>query len=199
MTQNTRGLYLGSVGVGTTSPYRQVQAIAIVDENGDQVSSFGGAGVGGGLTDTQLRASPVPVAPNVQLGSGVITATTTRVTLATDGPTVSSLASIDGKTPALINDRAGVEPLGRPGVARQLTAGSASTNTALTSTCRRISIFARTSDIRYAIGSSSQTATSSSHYIAIGERLDLAVPATPNIAVIRIGSADGTLEVTEFV
>lgn len=111
----------------------------------------------------------------------------------------SSLSSIDGKLPALINGRSGVEPLGQPGVARQLAASSTSANTALTTTCRRISVFARGADIRFAIGSSSQTASSTSHYIANGERLDLVVPATPNIAVIRAGSIDGTLEVSELV
>lgn len=91
-----------------------------------------------------------------------------------------------------------VEPLGIPAVARQLAAGSASANTALTSTCRRISVRAVGADIRYAIGSTSQTASATSHFIANGERLDLAVPATPNIAVIRNATTSGTLEVTEL-
>jgi len=91
-----------------------------------------------------------------------------------------------------------VEPLGIPAVARQLSAGSSSANTALTTTCRRISIKAIGADIRYAIGSSSQTASATSHFIGNGERLDLAVPATPNIAVLRNGSTDGTLELTEL-
>ena len=38
----------------------------------------------------------VPVAPNVQQGSGAVTASTTRVTLAADGPGVSALGSIAG-------------------------------------------------------------------------------------------------------
>jgi hypothetical protein len=92
------------------------------------------------------------------------------------------------------------EPLGIPGVARQLAAGASSANTELTSTCRRISMRAVGADIRYAIGSSSQTANAStSHLIGIGERLDVAVPATPNIAVIRGGTANGTLELTELL
>ena len=91
-----------------------------------------------------------------------------------------------------------VEPLGVPAVARQLAAGSSSANTPLTTTCRRISIKAIGADIRYAIGSTSQTASATTHFIGNGERLDLAVPATPNIAVIRNGSTDGTLELTEL-
>jgi len=91
------------------------------------------------------------------------------------------------------------EPLGIPGVARQLAAGSTSANTALTTTCRRISIKAVGADIRYAIGSTSQTAALTTHFISSGERLDLALPETPNIAVIRNASTDGVLEVTELL
>lgn len=96
-------------------------------------------------------------------------------------------------------ERIAAEPLGIPGVARQLAAGAASANTALTTTCRRASLYARTSDIRYAIGSTSQTASATSHYLALGERVDVRLPATPNIAVIRAGASDATLEVTELL
>jgi hypothetical protein len=92
-----------------------------------------------------------------------------------------------------------VEPLSVPGTARQLAAGNTSANTALTTTCRRISMRAVGADIRYAIGSTSQTATATTHFIANGERLDLAVPVTPNIAVLRNGTTDGTLELTELL
>ena len=89
--------------------------------------------------------------------------------------------------------------LGMPSVARQLAAGAASANTALTSTCRRISIHARGADIRFAIGSTAQTASATSHFIASGERLDLGLPSTPEIAAIRAGVVDGTLEITELL
>lgn len=94
--------------------------------------------------------------------------------------------------------RINVEPLGVPGVARQLAAGASSANTALTASVGRVSIYARSADIRYAVGSTSQTASATSHFIAQGERLDIDVPSTPNIAVIRAGTTDGTLEVTEL-
>ena len=92
-----------------------------------------------------------------------------------------------------------VEPLGVPSVARQITADGTSSNTALTATCRRLSMRAVGADMRYKIGSSSQTATASSHFIAKGERLDVALPVTPNIAVIRDASDNGVLEVTELL
>ena len=50
MTLNTKDLYHGSVGVGTTAPYQTVPAFAIVDEFGEQISSFGGSGGSGGVT-----------------------------------------------------------------------------------------------------------------------------------------------------
>ena len=46
-----------------------------------------------------LSNGAVPVAPNVQQGGGAVTASTTRVTLATDGPEVAALASLDSKAP----------------------------------------------------------------------------------------------------
>jgi hypothetical protein len=95
-----------------------------------------------------------------------------------------------------------VEPLGQPGIARQLSATATSQNTALTSNIARISIRARGCDIRYAIGIGTQTANAAtSHFIANGERLDLAVPLGANIAVIRETGAtiNGSLALTELV
>ena len=90
--------------------------------------------------------------------------------------------------------------LRKPGVARQLAAGATSANTALTSTCERISILAVTADIRYLIGTSAQTANAgTSHLIKAGERLELDVPLGANIGIIRDASTSGVLEVTEFV
>jgi len=89
--------------------------------------------------------------------------------------------------------------LRKPGTARQLAAGSSSANTALTTTCERISILAVTADIRYLIGTSAQTANAgTSHFIKAGERLELDVPLGANIGIIRDASTDGVLELTEF-
>lgn len=94
-----------------------------------------------------------------------------------------------------------VNTLAELGVARQLPASASSANTVLTATCRRISIKARGGDIRYAIGAAAQTANAATgHYIASGERLDLAVPASAQIAVIwATGGSAGALEVSELV
>lgn len=95
--------------------------------------------------------------------------------------------------------RAGVDPLGTPGVSRQLAAVATSANTVLTSTVRRASLYARSADARYVVGSTAQTASATSHFIAAGERLDIALPDTPNIAVIRAGSTDAVIEISELV
>jgi hypothetical protein len=95
--------------------------------------------------------------------------------------------------------RASVETLGVPGLARQLAAGAASANTSLTATCNRVSLLAVGADIRYAVGSTTQTASATSHLLLANTRLDIALPLTANIAVQRAGGTDGTLHVTEWL
>lgn len=95
-----------------------------------------------------------------------------------------------------------VEMLGTPDVARQIPAGATSANQALTTTCRRASLYARGADIRYSVGSTAQTANADTgHLIAAGERIDIVLPITPNIAAIRASHSvsSGTLEVTELL
>lgn len=87
------------------------------------------------------------------------------------------------------------------GTARQLTTTASSANTALTAGIKAISIYARNSDARFAIGNTSQTASSTTHFIASGERLDLDVSgyATPNIAIIYGPTAAAAiLEISEL-
>lgn len=117
-----------------------------------------------------------------------------------EGPNGVAKRVILVNTAGDVPDRITVEPLGIPGVARQLAAGATSANVALTVGVARISMHARGADIRYSVGSAAQTAGATSHFIAAGERLDIDVPAaTPNIAAIRAGATDGTLEITELV
>ncbi len=56
-----------------------------------------------GVIIVNATSSPIPTAPTVAMGGGPIDANTQRVTLATDGPGVAALASIDAKTPALVS------------------------------------------------------------------------------------------------
>ena len=91
-----------------------------------------------------------------------------------------------------------VEILGEVGTAKQRSATTTSANIALTSTTKRVSIKAVGADMRYEFGGSTITATTTSHYIADGERLDFACPEGTYIAVETI-SGTGTLEITELV
>lgn len=86
-----------------------------------------------------------------------------------------------------------VDTLGTPAVARvQATSGTAA-NIVLTTTCRRLSMYA-TQGTWYAI---SGTATSSSHYIASGERLDIDVPASTTVSVLQ-ETAAGSIRISEL-
>lgn len=164
-----------------------------VDASGKLLTAGGSAGLPAGAS-TEAKQD---------VGNTSLASINTKVTgLATQ----TTLAAILALLPtALLNNRLQVEPLGASGgIARQLAAGVSSTNVALTTTTRRISLYARGADIRYSIGSSAQTATTStgvatSHFLAAGERIELVVPATPNVAAIRAGSTDGTLEITELL
>lgn len=94
-----------------------------------------------------------------------------------------------------------VEILGMPGVARQLPATATTANTALSTGCRRISMYVRGYAVRFAISGAATTANATtSHFADVGERLDFAVPPGANIAVIRdTGAAgDATVELTEY-
>lgn len=92
-----------------------------------------------------------------------------------------------------------VEILGKPGVARQLTAGATSSGAYFSDNVFRISMRAVGADIRFVIGQGTQTAdASTSHFIADGERLDFSITDKAYIAVIRDASTDGVLEVTEL-
>jgi hypothetical protein len=114
-----------------------------------------------------------------------------------------SAGAIDDKLPDLLNSRVVVDTLGQPATARQVATTVTSANQALTASgVNRISLYARISPLRYMVGSTSQTANNAtSHYLAAGERIDIALPATPNIAVIRASDAteDGAAEITELI
>jgi len=84
------------------------------------------------------------------------------------------------------------------GTARQLAYGATTANLALTNTCRFITMIAAGgTHIHYQIGVGAQTATGTSHYLAVGQRMTLAVPFGANIAALQ-GSAAGTLYISEL-
>jgi len=95
-----------------------------------------------------------------------------------------------------------VEPLGQPNVTRKITVTAASDSVTLTTTCRRVSLEAVGCNQRYVVGTGPQTANAStSHWLAVGTRLDIAVPANAILAAIRDNDAttDGVLEASELI
>lgn len=86
------------------------------------------------------------------------------------------------------------------GTARTISLGASSVNLALTSTCRFVSLICTGgTHCHYQIGVGAQTASSSTHYLKTGERINLAVPIGANIAAIQGGGASTTLYITELV
>ena len=165
----------------------------------------GGGGGGGGLTNEQLRESPVPVSAAALTNIDADLGAPADEVATTDTGSFSLIAMVKrglqnwttllARVPAqAIPGLLPVDTLGTPGVPRvQTTAGIAATVT-LTETCRRVSMFA-TQGVWYSI---SGTATSSSHYIGAGERLDFDVPASTAISVLR-ETTDGSIRITELV
>lgn len=150
-----------------------------------------------------LSSGAVPVAPAVQLGSGVMTATTQRITLATDGPTVSTLTSIDTKTPSLVNGRQPVEsftPALTPSTTSVASSASSVTILATNANRRGVSIFNdSTATLRLSF---STPATTANAFIGLpaGAFLLLDQQLIITGAIYGIWSAaNGTAQVTEFV
>lgn len=110
---------------------------------------------------------------------------------------VPLMALIDSTTgtpyPSITPGLFPVDTLGTPAVARvQATSGTAA-SIVLTTTCRRLSMYA-TQGTWYSI---SGTATSSSHYIGASERLDIDVPASTTVSVLQ-ETAAGSIRITEL-
>jgi hypothetical protein len=98
------------------------------------------------------------------------------------------------------HNRLQVETLGMPSVPRQLSVTTVSTGVQLTASCRRASLVAVGCAMRFRVGSSSVAAQTADHLIQQGERIDIHLPATPWINVIRdsAATANGTLNISEL-
>jgi hypothetical protein len=159
-------------------------------------TAFSGASVGDTITATQI----IDVSGAPATVSTIWRNQTTAADLA-GAPSAANLEIVGSQALTDAQLRASMVPvdtLASIGSAKQLAAGATSASTALTATCRRVSIHARLADIRYAVGTGTQTASATTHFIAMGERLDFDVPASAQIGVIRAGTVDGVLEVTEL-
>jgi hypothetical protein len=134
------------------------------------------------LTDTQLRASAVAISA-------------TTLPLPTGASTETTLAALNTKIPAqAISGLLPVDTLGTPSAPRVQATSATAAGIVLTTTCRRVSMFA-TQGSWYSI---SGTATNTSHYISTGERLDFDVPASTTISVLQETTA-GSIRITELI
>lgn len=145
------------------------QNISIRDGTGNIIT------VGTSLTNTELRANPLP--------------------LPTGAASETTLSALNTKVPVqLVPGLMPVDTLGTLGAAMVQATGVSAVNIVLTTTCRRISMYA-TTGTWYSI---SGTATANSHYIGPGERLDFGVPASTTVSVLQETTA-GSIRITELV
>lgn len=166
---------------GTVTVQNEVE---IKNESGNPVP------VSGPLTDSQLRASAVPVAPNITRGSGTIDINTTRVSLASDDLTVSTLTSINN----------------RQAVPRTPTTTSVSSTTSSTlllaaNTNRRGLSIANDSTATLRL-SFSNPATTANAFLVMAPNSFLMLDQQLIITNVIYGlwtSANGTAQITEFV
>lgn len=133
----------------------------------------------GALTNAQLRAAPVPVSVSGAATEATLTALNAKV----------PSQQIPGMIP--------VDVLATLSTAKSVAIGATSVGVALGTSTQRISIHATVAAF-YAIGSGTQTASASTHYIGAGERLDFDVAANSQIAAIRAVAVDGTLYISEL-
>lgn len=88
-----------------------------------------------------------------------------------------------------------------PGTSYVLTTSGTSANTALTDGINGITIIARNNDAYIKVGNGSQTASATSMYLGVGDRvqIDLGQYADPNIAIINGPTAAvSILHITEL-
>ena len=155
----------------------------------------------GAATETTLSAlnTKIPALESGRVpvdGSGVTQPiAAVALPLPTGAASETTLADLNTKVPVqIVPGLLPVDTLGTPGAPRvQATSGTAA-NIVLTTTCRRVSMFA-TAGTWYSI---SGTATATSHYIGAGERLDFDVPASTTISVLQ-ETTDGSIRITELV
>jgi hypothetical protein len=139
-----------------------------------------------------------------------------RVTISDDSVIIYSTGAFDNSPPAsndtgnfsilsllkrglqnwttLLNGGVSVNTLAGIGVPRVQATSATAANIVLTTTCRRVSMLATTGTWYSLTG----TATSTSHYIAAGERLDFSVPASTTISVLQETTA-GSVRISELI
>jgi hypothetical protein len=87
----------------SVSNNRLFEVVQLADAEGNIINPASGqlvfdgeVSIGTSVEISNDEGNPIPTAPNIEQGGGATTPTTTRVTLASDGPGVADLASIAG-------------------------------------------------------------------------------------------------------
>lgn len=139
--------------------------------------------VSGPLTDTQLRATAVPVSGTVDLSNPP-----------SNPPSASAIGDdLRGGAKLPANILMGL------GGAKRVDAQAASARVQLaTSGIAGVSITAVGAAIRYALGDGTVTASATDHYLPEGQSRDFRVATSQYIAAIRAGDTDAVLEITEL-
>ena len=163
-------------------------------DTGEPYTASGGSGSSGSITAAGVNGTLAQAVQGIT-GGVPVPVSAAALPLPSGAATETTLAALNTKIPSqAIAGLLPVDTLGTPDVPRvQATSGTAATIT-LTSTCRRVSMFA-TQGTWYSI---SGTATSSSHYVGAGERIDFDVPASTAISVLQETTA-GSIRITELV
>lgn len=181
--------------------------------------------VTGPVTNSELRASPLVVSPDIQQGDGAVTATTARVTLASNSPGVTSLSSISSDLGAKADPVAGNDTgtyslialvkralQGVTSINERLAVARTPATTSVTSSATSVTLLAANASRRGVSIANDSTATL---------RLSFSSPATTSNAFIVLqpgsfllldqqlivtnaiygiwSSANGTAQVTEYV
>lgn len=113
----------------------------------------------------------------------------------------ASLSNLDTKTPSQIDGRSPVDAFPTLVAANRVNAGTSSADVALATTTRKVRLIARFSDIRFSIGTGTQTANNTtSHLLPNGYDVVLGVPANARVGAIRDvnSSVNGILEISEM-
>lgn len=180
--------------------------------------------VTGPLTNTELRASSLTVSPDIQQGDGVVTASTTRVTLASNSPGVVSLGNISADLGARADAVAGNDTgtYSLIALVKRVLQGLTSINERLatTRTPVTVSIGSSATSVQLLAANSSRRGVSIANDSNAVLRLSFTTPATTSNAfiVLQPGSfilldqqliianaiygiwtaANGTAQVTEY-
>ena len=104
MTLNTKDLYLGNVGVGTTAPYQNVPATAIVDEFGKIISEFA---ISAGIVTVTNIINEVEIKNDTgnPIPTGVPVRTPTTVSIASTTASTTIVSSNANRKGILINNQ----------------------------------------------------------------------------------------------